>query len=81
MPVQISTASHGGSGTATPDLSIEAGHVDEDLDRMTRTGFPPKCGPVGEPSGVHQLCVRDPFGKLINILSYSSSKGGNKDAP
>lgn len=70
MSVQISFASQGGSGTLTPDLSIEVDDVDEAFERMSRAGFPIEYGPADEPWGVRRFYVRDPFGKLINILAH-----------
>ncbi|WP_276357678.1 VOC family protein [Cohnella caldifontis] len=71
MNIQISFASQGGSLTPTPDLSIEVDNVDICLERMKRAGFPIEYGPVDEPWGVRRFYVRDPFGKLINILSHT----------
>lgn len=70
MTIQISFASQGGSLTPTPDLSIEVDHVDICYERMKRAGFPIEYGPTDEPWGVRRFFVRDPFGKLINILSH-----------
>lgn len=70
MAVQISFASQGGSGTATPDLSIEVDDLDAVLRGMKRAGFPIEYGPVDEPWGVRRFYVRDPFGRLINILMH-----------
>ena len=39
MSVQISFASQGGSGTPTPDLSIEVDDVDDAFERMTAGDF------------------------------------------
>ncbi|MBJ7309827.1 VOC family protein [Rugamonas sp. CCM 8940] len=71
MSVQISFATEGGAGTAVPDLSIEVDDVDEALRRMTAAGFAVEYGPVDEPWGVRRFYVRDPFGKLVNILAHS----------
>lgn len=71
MNVQISFASQGGSSTPTPDFSIEVDDVDVCLERMKRAGFPVEYGPVNEPWGVRRFFVRDPFGKLINILMHT----------
>ncbi|MGC4378333.1 VOC family protein [Fictibacillus sp. Mic-4] len=73
MNIQISFASQGGSNTPTPDLSIEVDDVDMMLERMTEAGFPIEYGPVDEPWGVRRFYVRDPFGKLINILTHISN--------
>ncbi len=71
MDVQISFASEGGSGTATPDLSIEVEDVDQVLEKVRAAGFPVEYGPVNETWGVRRFYTRDPFGKLINILSHT----------
>ncbi|MCZ4279862.1 VOC family protein [Kiloniella laminariae] len=71
MAVQISIASEGGSGTPVPDLSIEVEDVDLVCSQMKAAGFPIEYGPVNEPWGVRRFYVRDPFGKLVNILSHS----------
>lgn len=70
MGIQISFASQGGSDTPTPDLSIEVDDVDAALEGMKKAGFPIEYGPADEPWGVRRFYVRDPFGKLINILAH-----------
>jgi catechol 2,3-dioxygenase-like lactoylglutathione lyase family enzyme len=70
MKVQLSVASAGGSGTAVPDLSIEVDDVDEALARMRAAGVAIEYGPADEPWGVRRFYARDPFGKLVNILSH-----------
>ena len=70
MSVQLSFASEGGAGTPVPDLSIEVDDVDTALERMRDAGFPIEYGPVDEPWGVRRFYVRDPFGKLVNILAH-----------
>jgi catechol 2,3-dioxygenase-like lactoylglutathione lyase family enzyme len=71
MSIQISFSSQGGSDTPTPDLSIEVDDVDAALERTRRAGFPIEYGPADEPWGVRRFYVRDPFGKLINILAHA----------
>ena len=71
MTVQISFMSQGGSSTAVPDLSIEVDDLDAAIDRMTSAGFPIEYGPADEPWGVRRFFVRDPFGKLVNILAHA----------
>ncbi|MVA96466.1 glyoxalase [Nitratireductor sp. CAU 1489] len=68
--VQVSFASEGGSGTPVPDLSIEVDDVEAALERLTAAGFKPEYGPVDEPWGVRRFYVRDPFGRLVNILAH-----------
>ena len=70
MKIQLSFMSEGGSGTAVPDLSIEVDDVDEALARMRAAGFAIEYGPADEPWGVRRFFVRDPFGKLVNILAH-----------
>ena len=70
MDVQISFATEGGSGTVSPDLSIEVDDVDGVFHRMKAANFIIEYGPVNEPWGVRRFYVIDPFGKLINILAH-----------
>lgn len=70
MTVQLSIMSEGGSGTPVPDISIEVDDVDMALTRVTNAGIPIEYGPAHEPWGVRRFFVRDPFGKLVNILSH-----------
>ena len=67
---QVSIASEGGSGTAVPDLSIEVDNLDEVHRRVSGAGIAVEYGPVREPWGVRRFYVRDPFGRLLNILSH-----------
>lgn len=68
---QISVASEGGSGTPVPDISIEVDDLDEICERARAAGFPIEHGPIEEPWGVRRFYVRDPFGRLINILAHA----------
>ncbi|WP_192246347.1 VOC family protein [Mesorhizobium silamurunense] len=70
MQVQMSFMTQGGSRTPVPDLSIEVDDVDDALDRMRKAGFAVEYGPADEPWGVRRFYVRDPFGRLVNILSH-----------
>lgn len=70
MSIQISFASQGGSDTAVPDLSIEVDDVDVAYERMKLAGYQIEYGPADEPWGVRRFYVRDPFGKLVNILAH-----------
>ncbi len=70
MTVQLSVASEGGSSTPTPDLSIEVDDIDQALSRMKRAKIPIEYGPADEPWGVRRFFVRDPFGKLVNVLAH-----------
>jgi catechol 2,3-dioxygenase-like lactoylglutathione lyase family enzyme len=70
MNIQVSFASQGGPDAPTPDLSIEVDDVYETLEGMKAGGFKIEYGPADEPWGVRRFFVRDPFGKLVNILEH-----------
>src|SRR3954451_23084318 len=67
---QISIATEGGSGTPVPDLSIEVDNLDEVYRRILETGLAVEYGPTVEPWGVRRFFVRDPFGRLLNVLAH-----------
>ena len=70
MTVQVSFATEGGSGTPVPALSIEVDDLDEAIRRVKKAAIPIEYGPTSEPWGVRRFYVRDPLGKLINILQH-----------
>lgn len=70
--VQISLASEGGSGTTVPDLSIEVDDVDAAYARAKALGHDIAYELTDEPWGVRRFFLRDPAGKLLNILSHLS---------
>lgn len=70
MSVQLSVMSEGGSGTKVPDLSIEVDDVDEAFKRMKKARFKIEYPLTDEPWGVRRFFVRDPLGKLVNILAH-----------
>jgi catechol 2,3-dioxygenase-like lactoylglutathione lyase family enzyme len=70
MTVQVGVGSEGGSGTPVPDLSIEVDDLDEALERFGKAKVAIEYGPAVEPWGVRRFYVRDPFGKLVNILMH-----------
>jgi catechol 2,3-dioxygenase-like lactoylglutathione lyase family enzyme len=67
---QLSVATEGGSGTPVPDLSIEVDNLEEVYQRVLSAGLPIEYGPASEPWGVRRFYVRDPFGRLLNILAH-----------
>lgn len=69
-PVQISIASEGGSGTPVPDLSIEVDNLDELHTKAREMGFEITYPLTLEPWGVRRFFVRDPLGKIVNILAH-----------
>ena len=70
MAVQVGFGTQGGSGTPVPDLSIEVDDLEAALARFRNAHVPIEYGPVSEPWGVRRFYVRDPFGKLVNILQH-----------
>lgn len=68
--VQVSLAREGGSGTHVPALSIEVDDVDDVHRRAVDAGFEITYDLTDEPWGVRRFYVRDPFGKVINVLSH-----------
>ena len=70
MAVQVSFASQGGSDTSVPDLSIEVDDLSEALRRGEGASVAIEYGPAAEPWGVSRFYVRDPLGKLVNILQH-----------
>jgi lactoylglutathione lyase len=67
---QVSVASEGGSGTPVPDLSIEVDDVDQIYRRAMDARLEITYGIADEPWGVRRFFVRDPTGRLVNILSH-----------
>ncbi|WP_442582913.1 VOC family protein [Mesorhizobium sp. ASY16-5R] len=74
MTVQISVMSQGGSGTPVPDISIEVDDLDAAMERVRANGIAIEYGPTEEPWGVRRFYVRDPLGRLVNILAHLKSR-------
>lgn len=70
MRVQLGFGTEGGSDTPVPDLSIEVDDLDMALERIRKSGTPVEYGPCSEPWGVRRFHVRDPLGRLLNILQH-----------
>lgn len=70
MMPQVSFAREGGSGTPVPDLSVEVDNLDEIHRRMIDAGFEITYPVTAEPWGVRRFFVKDPFGRLVNILQH-----------
>lgn len=73
---QLSVASEGGSGTAVPDISIEVDDLGAVLARVEAAGIDIAYGPAWEPWGVRRFYVRDPAGRLINLLQHDGEPVG-----
>lgn len=70
---QISIASEGGSGTPVPDISIEVDDVDAVHEKARAAGAEIVYPITDEPWHVRRFYVRDPAGKILNILQHRSS--------
>lgn len=73
MPVQLSIASEGGSGTPVPDLSIAVSDVDQTYRRACDMGLNIEYALTDEPWGVRRFYLRDPSGKLLNIVAHTAT--------
>ncbi len=71
-PVQLSVASEGGSGAPVPDASIEVDDVDARYAKAKAMGCEIIYDITDEPWGVRRFFVRDPAGKLLNVLSHKA---------
>ena len=71
MPVQVSFASEGGSGTPVPGLSVEVDDVEAAYQAALKSGCVLEYGPADEPWGVRRFFVRDPAGTLVNIVMHT----------
>jgi catechol 2,3-dioxygenase-like lactoylglutathione lyase family enzyme len=67
---QLSILSEGGSGAPVPDVSIEVDDFDAVLARLLNAGLQLEYGPLDEPWGVRRFFVRDPLGRLVNLLEH-----------
>ena len=68
--VQLSMATQGGSGTPVPDLSIEVDDVDAVHARARDLQVPIVYPLTEETWGVRRFFLRDPSGRLVNVLSH-----------
>ena len=70
--VQLSIATEGGSGTPVPDISIEVDDVDAVYQRAMERGCAITYPLTDEDWGVRRFYLKDPAGKLLNVLSHQS---------
>lgn len=69
-PPQVSVASEGGAGAPVPDISVEVDDLDDVHRRAVERGYDIPYPLTNEPWGVRRFMVRDPFGKLVNVLTH-----------
>jgi lactoylglutathione lyase len=70
QPPQLSCARDGGAGWPLPHLSIEVDDLDAVLARARAAGAEITHGPRREDWGVRRLYLRDPGGRLVNVLQH-----------
>ena len=68
--VQISVMSEDASAPVTPDVSIEVDDVDAVHAEVLRRGFAVIHPLTDEPWGVRRFFVREPTGRVVNVLSH-----------
>jgi uncharacterized glyoxalase superfamily protein PhnB len=54
-----------------PDLSIEVDNLEDVYRRAEEAGYSIVYPLTDEPWGVRRFFVRDPFGKIVNILAHT----------
>nr|WSW69542.1 glyoxalase [Streptomyces sp. NBC_00995] len=67
---QISIMTADRTGPLTPDLSVEVEDVDAVHAAVVRSGAEIVYGPADEEWGVRRFFVRDPNGRVVNVLSH-----------
>lgn len=73
---QVSLSGDGiGPGSDAPALTVEVADVDEVHDRAVAGGFDVVRPLVDEDWGVRRFFVRDPDGRVINVMSHPPSPG------
>ena len=71
MAPQVTIAKHSGSGAPMADLSVEVDDYEAVLARVQAAGLNIEYGPTIEPWGLKRFFVKDPFGKMVNILAHT----------
>ncbi|PZT74819.1 MULTISPECIES: VOC family protein [unclassified Streptomyces] len=67
---QISFMTRDATGPVNPDMSVEVADVDAVHAALVRAGAEIVHGPQDEEWGVRRFFVRDPNGKVVNVLSH-----------
>ena len=67
---QVSVISEDASAPVQPDVSIEVDDLDAIHSAATRLGYEIVHPLTDEPWGVRRFFVRDPNGKVVNVLSH-----------
>ena len=67
---QISIAVEGGAGTDVPDVSIEVDNIEEVYENARTFGAEITYDLCDEEWGVRRFFLKDPSGKILNILAH-----------
>lgn len=67
---QLSVASQGGSGAPVPEMSIEVDNIETVFERAKARGAEIAYPMTNEPWGVQRFFIKDPTGKLLNVLTH-----------
>ncbi|MFD0021563.1 VOC family protein [Streptomyces sp. NPDC058382] len=67
---QVSIMTADRTGPVTPDMSVEVTDVDAVHAALVREGAEIVYGPRDEEWGVRRFFVRDPNGRVVNVLSH-----------
>jgi catechol 2,3-dioxygenase-like lactoylglutathione lyase family enzyme len=70
---QISLMTHDATAPVVPDVSVEVDDVDAAYAAAHRAGAEVVHPLTDEPWGVRRFFMRDPDGKVVNVLSHRSS--------
>lgn len=70
---QLSLMTHDATAPVVPDVSVEVEDVDAAHEAALRAGADIVHPLTDEPWGVRRFFVRDPNGKVVNVLTHRSS--------
>ena len=68
MSAQINIVKPRSPAASVPDLTIEVDDIKTALDRVKKANIRIEYGPQLEEWGARRFFIRDPFGKLINVM-------------
>jgi uncharacterized glyoxalase superfamily protein PhnB len=70
---QLSLMTHDATAPVVPDVSVEVDDVDAAHDAARRAGAEIVHPLTDEPWGVRRFFMRDPTGKVVNVLTHLST--------
>jgi catechol 2,3-dioxygenase-like lactoylglutathione lyase family enzyme len=71
-PTAQITVVQGQAEAPQPDYTVEVDDVDACYERACAGGSPVLYGPATEPWGVRRFFVRDPHGKVVNVMNHKT---------